>query len=164
MSQAATSSDPGLPPVELEAIAKDGSYTVSPTSLKTSVRYASKLVFRRTMYKLVYRSTLESGMTILAFFARGIKTYDNVLLLYAFDGKQASKDGLFAYRCGADPSSTPKLFEIDAKVSKMSEAKAFVGDVRQILWTEDALILLATKTSIEGIVWGRRAVASPHAT
>jgi hypothetical protein len=150
------SSDPGQPPAVLENVTKDGSYTISSTSLKPSIKQANKVVFQRTMYKLMYRNTLDSGVSILGFFARGIKSYDNSLLLYAFD--KTGRDGIFAFRCGADPTSTPKLLDIDATVSKLAAFQAFVGDVRQVLWTEDVLVLLSTKTRIAGVV-DRRASA-----
>ena len=144
--QCINSDEPGQQPilVALSAI-KDGTFNVTDDK---DVKSARKILFGKTMYKIAYREVVK-GMSILGFFARGIKTYDNSLLVFAITADTAH---MFVYKCPSDPSSAPKIMDVDVDNTRWSAVKSVMPFARQVLFTEDTLVFLTSKTSIGATV------------
>lgn len=130
-------------PVVISALRKDGTFDVQD-GYSSSLRSKKMLFFEKTLYKLQYKCEGIQG-----FFARGIKEYDNSLLLNVIDDK--GKDMLFAFKSEPDSSSDPKILDVDSsKTSSATGLKKCLPDVRQILLTKDCMVFLKSKTSLTG--------------
>ena len=130
-------------PVTIDLLRMDGTFTVAeghPTSLKTK----KMIFFDKTLYKLVYKGDGMQG-----FYARGVKSYDNMLLLHVIDDD--GRELLFAYSSDPDPSTDPKILDVDASKTSWSRGvKVHLPGAKQVLLTPESLVLLESRTSIGG--------------
>ena len=140
-------SEPGRPPLIVTDLKKDGSFRVDSKNPNEIAR-AKSVFFDNTLYKAAYRQQL-SELLIVGFFARGIKTYDNRLLLGI---STSNSTHIFVFKCPADPTTTPKILNLDSTYSGANHFGKLVPDAQQILLTESCLVFLGKKTYISNIV------------
>lgn len=133
-------------PIVLSSIHKDGTFEVLDGQPK-SLRSKKMVFYEKTLFKLQYKSDGMQG-----FFTRGIKDYDNVLLLHV-NRPTDGEERIFVFKSGPDPSSSPKILDLDQSITSWSTGmKLFLPDVRQVLLTRESIILLKTKTSLVGTI------------
>ena len=135
-------------PALLNKLNKDGTFELDEEE-GSSLKTCKLIFFQKTMYKSAYR-----GEGIHVFAAKGMKVYDNELLVHIkVKDMPDSEDRLFAYNCPYNAEVhgySPKLFDINKTHTSWKHGVKPYLAAQQILTTPDSLIFLETKTIIGG--------------
>jgi hypothetical protein len=130
----------GTPPIEIERLAKDGTFTVrNMKGIPQKVKHADKLLYDNVMYKLKYKESLGERGLRMGFVARGVNEKLTYVVVYIQEGVSET---LHLY-IGPPQSSESVVRSVEPK-------KNPIPGVRQILLTSEDMILLGSKTTILG--------------
>jgi hypothetical protein len=133
--------------VHISKLKKDGSYEVASGN---SINSQKMLFFQKSLYKAVYKGQNAKGHNVVAFLARGVKSYDNMLLVHVTNESDpaGAPPRLLSFHAPPDPSPAPKTLHLNKGHTSQQTLQAALPDVKQVLLTPDSLIMLERATSI----------------